>query len=81
MEAGCGPDETVAAEYAPGLDCGGAGREAGAGGSVARGGGIATGPIPGPMTLVSCLFVESITDIVSKKKGRGHTGQDLLHDG
>ena len=52
-----------------------------AGGRVARGGGIAAGPIPGPMALVSCLVVVgSITDTVSKKKGRGRTGQDLSHD-
>ena len=38
---------------------------------MARGGGMAAGPIPGPMTLVSCLFaVGSITETVSKKRKR-----------
>jgi hypothetical protein len=72
IEAGCGPDEsheTAAAEYASGFaDLCGAGRET-AGGSVARGRGMAVGPIPGPITLVSCLFaVGSIPDTVSKKR-------------
>jgi hypothetical protein len=55
IEAGCGPEETVAAEYAPELAdaCGGAGRDAGGGGNVANGGGTAAGPIPGPIALIS----------------------------
>ena len=47
---------------------------------MARGGGMAAGPIPGPITLVSCLFaVGSIRERVEKKE-RERTGQDLLHD-
>lgn len=59
-EAGWGPDETVAAEYAgwdiePAAWMGGAGNDAGAGGSVVMGGGgAAAGPIPGPIALASC---------------------------
>ena len=59
-DGGWGPEETVAAEYAgfgtgTPAPVGGAGREAGAGGSVFRGAGMAAGPIPGPMALTSCL--------------------------
>jgi hypothetical protein len=54
-EAGWGPEETVAAVYADAPGIGGAGNEAGAGGSVVRGAGTAAGPIPGPMALISCL--------------------------
>jgi len=49
MEAGCGPETIVAAEYAWGA----AGREEGAGGRLVSGAGTAAGPIPGPMALVS----------------------------
>lgn len=52
IEAGCGPEETVAAEYAPEF-VGGAGNEAGAGGRDVKGGGTAAGPIPGPIALTS----------------------------
>ena len=59
-EAGCGPDETVAAEYAgfpKFVDaCGVAGSDAGAGGNVdVNGGGTAAGPMPGPIAFTSCL--------------------------
>jgi hypothetical protein len=48
---------------------------------VARGGGIAAGPIPGPMALVSCLFRNRVNDRHRvEERERGRTGQDLLHD-
>lgn len=48
-DAGCGPEKTVAAAYV-GAD--GAGRiEC----PAESGGGIAAGPIPGPIALASCL--------------------------
>jgi len=57
IEAGCGPDETVAAEYEPDPEaCGGAGSDAGGGGNPVKGAGAAAGPIPGPIALVSWLY-------------------------
>ena len=48
---------------------------------MARGGGMAAGPIPGPITLVSCLFCSRINYRHRvEEKERGRTGQDLLHD-
>ena len=57
IEAGWGPEETVAAAYvgSEAFWMGGAGREAGGGGRVVRGAGTAAGPIPGPIALTSCL--------------------------
>jgi hypothetical protein len=56
IEAGWGPDETVAAEYEVPEACGGAGSDAGAGGKPAiTGGGAEAGPIPGPIALISWL--------------------------
>lgn len=53
-EAGWGPEDTVAAAKAPDdAAVGGAGSEAGAGGSDVRGAGTAAGPMPGPMALAS----------------------------
>ena len=61
IDAGCGPEETVAAENAGSAtggatpDNGGAGKEAGAGGREVIGGGGTAGPMPGPIAL-SCLY-------------------------
>lgn len=54
MDAGVGPDETIAVAGAL-LWIGGAGSEAGGGGSEVNGAGIAAGPIPGPIALTSAL--------------------------
>ena len=51
-EAGCGPEETVAA-LKPGA--GAAAKGEGATGSVERGAGAGAVPIPGPMAFTSCL--------------------------
>jgi len=55
MEAGCGPDDTVAAEYAP-VACEGTWGKEGGAGNLANGiGGAEAGPIPGPIAPASWL--------------------------
>ena len=57
IDAGCGPDDIVAALNVGSFDTastglGGLGR---AGCTAARGGGAAAGPMPGPIAFASCL--------------------------
>lgn len=64
VEAGWGPEETVAAP----LNAGVGGREAGAAGSDVIGAGTAAGPMPGPMALASCLLIH-FNNMEKKVKG------------
>jgi hypothetical protein len=61
IDAGCGPDDIVAALNEGSFDTasmglGGIGRA----GCAARGGGAAAGPMPGPIAFASCLQRDSV---------------------
>jgi hypothetical protein len=58
IDAGCGPDDIVAAVYEASLGAPTSTGFAGigsVGGAAARGGGAAAGPMPGPIAFESCL--------------------------
>lgn len=72
MDAGVGPEETVAVAGALLWWIGGAGRDAGGGGRDVSGAGIAAGPIPGPIAFTSALYIHTSVSMSNRYNDRKH---------